>query len=147
MRTLLEHPSSSFPLLLVLLVGCAGPLTMNNIQFVERGMSPDNLLSMVGREPAKVFTLIAPEDGREYQVQIFPMQIGTATTYSFYTNPQGILVPQTTRYPVSENFAFLFYEESLLFWGFFHEYARSDDQLIRRLAPIIIERWEKEKGK
>lgn len=148
MRKPTGYSNSSLAPLLLLLVGCAGPLTMNKIQFVEQGMSPNNLSSMVDRKPAKVFTVIAPEDGREYEIQIFPMQTGMTTTYSYYcTDPEGVPVYQTMRYPVSESFAFLFYEESLLFWGFLHEYARSDDQLIRRLAPIIIERWDEGRWK
>lgn len=85
-----------------------------------------------------MFTVNNPEDGVEYQVQIFPMQTGTATTYSsIYV--EGTYIPISTSYPVSEDYAFLFREDSLLFWGFLHEYARSDDELIRRLAPIIME--------
>lgn len=93
---------------------------------------------MVGQKPAKVFTVNDPDGGLEYQVQIFPMQTGTATTYSsIYV--EGTYIPISTSYPVSEDYAFLFREDSLLFWGFLHEYARSDDELIRRLAPIIME--------
>jgi len=138
MRTLLEHPSSSFPLLLVLLVGCAGPITMNKIQRIEQGMPSDSLSSMVKRKPAREFMVVDPENDLEYQVQIYPMQTGITmtTTYTKY-------MTYTHTYPITRNYAFLFREDSLLFWGFPHEYARSDKQSIRRLAPLIMIELEK----
>lgn len=131
--------------MLLLLVGCASHLTMNKIQFVERGMATNSLSSMVEREPAIVFTVVDPEVGLEYHVQIFPMHTGTATVYySIYS--EGMIIPFPIAYPVSEKFVFLFCEDSLLFWGFLHEFARSDEQLIRRLAPLIMEGMERRKG-
>ena len=129
-----------FGVLLLLLASCAGPLTMNKIQHIEQGMPSDNLLSMLGREPTRVFTVVYPENGLEYQVQIFPMQTDTVmtTTYTKY-------MTYTHTYPVTDNYAFLFREDSLLFWGFPHEFGRSDEPSIRRLAPLIIEALEKGK--
>jgi hypothetical protein len=125
-------------LLMLLLVGCAGPLTMNKIQYIERGMPLDGFSSMVGRQPARAFTVVDPEDGLEYQVQIFPMQTGIYTTTT-----HGKYMTYTHTHPVTREYAFLFREDSLLFWGFPHEYARADEQSIRRLAPLIMEGVEK----
>ena len=140
MRTLLEHPALSFPLLLVLLVSCAGPLTMNKIQHIELGMTSDSLSSMVERKPARVFTVFDPENDIEYQVQVYPMQTDTVTTTTY---TKYMTYYHTT--PVTRNYAFLFREDSLLFWGFPHEYARSDRQSVRRLAPLIMIELEKRK--
>jgi hypothetical protein len=125
-------------LLMLLLMGCAGPLTMNKIQHIERGMPSEDLSSMVGRQPARAFTVVDPEEGLEYQVQIFPMQTGIYTTTT-----HGKYMTYTHTYPVTRDYAFFFREDSLLFWGFPHEYARSDEQAIRRLAPLIMEGLEK----
>jgi hypothetical protein len=113
---------------------------MDKIQFVERGMSPKSLFSLLEVNAYTVFTVVDPEDGLKYQVRMFYMVTGTVTvtTGGYYIGDEYIF-PETRTEPVHESFAFLFFEDSLLFWGFFHEFARSNDQLIRRLAPIIIE--------
>ncbi len=126
------------PILLFLLWGCAGPLTMDNINLIERGMSPEMLSSMVERKPTKAADFIDPHDGLEYYVQIFPMQTGTTTIYIW--NKHG---GYTSIVPVTEDFAFLFRENSLVYWGFLHEYLRAEDARIRRLAPTILEQLEK----
>jgi hypothetical protein len=107
---------------------------MNKIQNIEQGMPSDSLSSMVDRTPTKVFTVVDPENNLEYQVQINPMQTDTITTATYTKN---MTYYHTT--PITRNYAFLFREESLLFWGFPHEYARAEEPLIRRLAPRIIE--------
>ncbi|UCE34113.1 MAG: hypothetical protein JSV40_13095 [Deltaproteobacteria bacterium] len=137
MNRLLKCPKPSFAVSLLLLVGCAGPLTMNTIQRIEQGMPSASFSSMVKRTPARVFTVVDPENGSEYQVQIYRMQTGTGTTSTvIYHNGYPSFVPMI--YPISEPYAFLFRVDALLFWGFPHEYARSDEQSIRRLAPLIM---------
>jgi hypothetical protein len=140
MGRLVKHRKPFFVVFLLLLVGCAGPLTMNKIQHIEQGMPSDSLSSMVERKPTKVFTVVDPENGLEYQVEVFPMQTDTVmtTTYTKY-------MTYTHTYPVTRDYAFLFRENSLLFWGFPHEFGRSDKPSIRRLAPLIIEALEKGK--
>jgi hypothetical protein len=124
---------------MVLLVNCTN-ITMDKIQFVERGMSSKRLLTMLEATAYTVFTVVDPEDGHEYQVQMFFMEIGTVTNYEpGYFIGDEYMPGFTYTSAAHESFAFLFFEDSLLFWGFFHEFARSNDQLIRRLAPIIIE--------
>ena len=130
----------SFCVSLLLLVGCAGPITMNKIQHIEQDMTSDSLSSMVERKPTRVFTVVDPENDLEYQVQIFPMQTGITTTTTY-----GKYMTYTQTYPVTRNYAFLFHEDSLLFWGFPHEYARSGEPFIRRFAPLIMEALEKGK--
>ena len=125
---------------MLLLLGCAGPLTMNRIQHIERGMPAEGLSSMVGRQPANTFTVFDTEAGLEYQVQIFPMKTGIymTTTHSEY-------MTYTHTHLVTRDYAFLFREDSLLFWGFPHEFARADEQSIRRLAPLVMEGLKKRK--
>ncbi len=125
-------------ILLLHLSGCAGPLTMDNINLVERGMSSERLSAMVGRNPTRVVNFIDPHDGLEYHVRIFPMQTGTTSQY-VYNQYGGI----TVILPVSEDFAFLFRDESLVYWGFPHEYLRAEDERIRRLAPMILGQMER----
>lgn len=140
MRKLSRCLEASIVLVLVLSVGCSSyhVITMNEIQFVEGGMSSSSLSSMVKGKPYKVFIVVDPNGGLEYQVHIFPMQTGSTTISSGYWIG-NVYIAQVDTVPVSEDFAFLFFQDSLLFWGFLHEYARSDDELIRRLAPIIVE--------
>jgi hypothetical protein len=134
MRKLSRYLEASVVVVVVLLVSC-GPLTMNKIEFVERGMSSNRLSSMVKGKPFKVFTVVDPEGGLEYEAHMFYMQTGTKTHY----DPGNKYISgRWETSAVSESFAFLFFEDSLLFWGFLHEFARSDDELMRRLAPMIV---------
>ena len=131
---------ASIVLVLVLSVGCSPyhVITMNEIKFVERGVSSSSLSSMVKGKPYKVFIVVDPKDGLEYQVHMFSMKTGSKTVSSGYWIG-NVFMTHIDTVPVSEDFAFLFFQDLLLFWGFFHEYARCDDELIRRLAPIIVE--------
>ena len=144
MRKIIRYLKGSIIVVLLFLVSCV-PITMDQIQSIERGMSSSSFSSMVGTNPAKEFTVIDPRSGLEYQVYIFCMQTGT-TTADFGYWVDNVYIPQIETVPVAEDFAFLFYKDSLLFWGFFHEYARSDEQLIERLAPVIIKELEKSKS-
>jgi hypothetical protein len=140
MRKITLYLVASIVSALLVLLGCGGrPLTMNKIQFVEQGMSSSSLLSMVKEEPNKVFTVVDPASGLEYPVYMFYMQTGTKNIPSGYWSGEiGMYIMQYDTVPVSEDFAFLFFEDSLLFWGFLTEFARSDDELMRRLAPIMV---------
>jgi hypothetical protein len=138
MRKITLYLVASIVSALLVLLGCGGrPLTMNKIQFVEQGMSSSSLLSMVKEEPNKVFTVVDPASGLEYPVYMFYMQTGTKNIPSGYWSGEMYII-QADTVPVSEDFAFLFFEDSLLFWGFLTEFARSDDELMRRLAPIMV---------
>ena len=140
MRGLLKHPELPLALLTVLLIGCAGPITMNKIQHIEQGMTSNSLSSMVERKPAREFMVVDPENDLEYQVKVYPMQTDTVTTATY---TKYATYYYTT--PVTRNYAFLFREDALLFWGFPHEYARSDRKSVRHLAPLIMIELEKRK--
>jgi hypothetical protein len=121
---------------------------MDKIQFVERGMSYKSLLSVLETYPFSFYTVVDPEDGIEYQVKWFPMETGTTLTYNpgYHIGDEYILggLEETA---ATEIYAFLFFEDSLLFWGFLHEFARSNDPLIRRLAPFIIQPYKQRQRK
>jgi len=144
MKKFLRYLEPSIVVALVFLGSCSS-IIMDELQFVERGMSTNDLFQMLGRNAYNVFTVVDPEDGLEYQVRIFYMVTGTYTTYDpgYYIGDKYIPGGYET-YSVHEDFAFLFLEDSLLFWGFLHEFARSDDQRIMRLAPMIIEESQKD---
>ncbi len=125
-------------ILLFLLWGCAQHLYMDEIELVERGMSSESLSSAVGREPNKVCTFIDPQDGSTYHVEIFPMLTGYKYSY-VWTQYGGYLSPS----PVTEEYLFLFREDSLIFWGFLGQYFQSSDPALWRLYPIIREYLEK----
>ena len=149
MRRLNRYLELSNVAVLVLLVSCVGSdITMDKIQFVERGISSSGLSSMLERKPHKVHTVVDPKEGSEYHVHMFLMQIGTERWYvpGYYIGDTYIPGDYETR-AVHEEFAFLFFKDSLLFWGFLHEFARSHDPLVRRLAPLIIEMSRKENEK
>ena len=78
----LIYPEVTVAGLLLLFTGCAPPLTMNSILYIERGMSASSFSTMVRREPARLFKVVDPASGLEYLVRIFPMQTGTYITYT-----------------------------------------------------------------
>jgi hypothetical protein len=145
MRKLSRYLEPSIVVALFFLGSCSS-IGMDDLQFVERGMSTNDVFLMMERNAYKVFTVVDPEDGLEYQVRMFYMVTGTQT-YDCGSWIGGVWIPQECTYSVHEEFAFLFFEDSLLFWGFLHEFARSDDQRIRRVAPTIIEGSQKEDQK
>ena len=147
MRKLIRYLVRSAVAVLVFLVSCVtSDITMDKIQFVERGMSPSSLSSMLERNPHKVLKVVDPEGGLEYHVHIYDMQTGTETYIHTY-QIGDVWYSEQIISPVYEEFAFLFFQGSLLFWGFHHEFSRSHDQLVRRLAPMIITMSQKEDEK
>jgi hypothetical protein len=147
MRKLNRYLELSAFVVLVLLASCVtSDITMDKIQFVERGLSSSNLSSMLERKPHKVLTVVDPKEGLEYHVHIYDMQTGTETFIHTY-QIGDVWYSEEIISAVYEEFAFLFFKDSLLFWGFLHEFLRSHDPLVRRLAPLIIEMSRKEREK
>ena len=147
MKKFIRYLERSAFVVLVFLVSCvSSDITMDRIQFVEQGISSSNLSSILERKPYKVLTVVDPEDGLEYQVHIFAMQTGTETFIHTY-QIGDVWYSEEIISAVYEEFAFLFFEDKLLFWGFHHEFSRSHDQLVRRLAPMIITMSRKEDEK
>lgn len=145
MRRLSRYLEPSIAVALIFLGSCSS-ISMDNLGSIQQGMSTNDLFLMLGRNAYKVFTVIDPEDGLEYHVRIYFMVTGTQT-YDCGSWIGDVWIPQECTYDVHEDFAFLFFEDSLLFWGFLHEFARSDDKRIRRLAPMIIEESQKDDQK
>ena len=138
MKEVYNYQSLPFSALLSLLLGCAPPMiTMNKIQHIEQGLSTEGFSAIVNRRTPRVLTVVDPEEGFEYQVQIYLMRTGTSIG-SHSTE----YMEWTTAEPIGEYYAFLFYNNSLVFWGFIHEFARSDEPYLRRLAPLILESLE-----
>jgi hypothetical protein len=109
-------------------------ITMNRIRYIEQGMSRENLSAVVKRKTTRVFTVVDPDENLEYQVQVYRMRTGTSigshsTEYMEWTTVE----------PVGEYYAFLFHNDLLVFWGFIHEFSRSDESYLRRLAAVILD--------
>ncbi len=128
-------------ILLFLLWGCSlfyGPLTMDQVTLFEKGMSSESLSAMVEREPGEVIKFVDPQDDSKYQLEIFPMETGE--TYPFYVwNKYG---GSWGTAAVTDDYLFLFHDDSLIFWGFLYQYPRSYDDPLGRLYPIIQEHLE-----
>ncbi len=138
-----RHLLFSIAVAQVFLGSCSSGIRMTQIEFVELGMSARDLFSITDQDPCQVFTIVDPQEKLEYEVRIFLMVTGAESSPSGLWT-QGMYIPITYTFPVHETFAFLFFQDSLLFWGFLHEFARSDDQRIRRLPPIIIQEAQRE---
>ena len=73
-----------------------------------------------------------------YNVQIFAMQTGIYTTTT-----HGKYMTYTHTHPVTRDYAFLFREDSLLFWGYPHEFARSSNPFVRSIGKEALRRHVK----
>ena len=100
MTRLVKHLKPSFAVLFLLLMGCASPITMNKTQHIEQGITSDGLSSMVERKPTKVLMVFDPENGNEYQIQVFLMQTDTimTTTYTKYKRGSDLLLTHVLQY-------------------------------------------------
>ena len=132
-------------LMTLLLVSCATPPIINDQMLtIERGMDHERFKSIIIREPISSFTL--KHEGFSYSIEIYPMQTGTETIPNcFYTEYGMMCIPFT--YPISEDYFFIFGKDGLIFWGFLNELYKEDDKLIQQLAPLISEKYEREKLK
>jgi hypothetical protein len=93
---------------------------MNQIQAITKGTTPDGLGSMLEMEPEQVFILA--HEGKEYRVEIYPMQSGTSTCHYYQpTTPHSSGMSYTTVTPVTNVYAFVFDNDRLIYWGFLYE--------------------------
>lgn len=116
------------------------PIKMDDIQTIEQGIDYGRFKSLVQRKPTSTFSI--QHKDLYYAVEIYPMQTGTSTQYTYVYSPYGgYVVPYSV--PVSEDYIFIFHNDRLIFWGFLNECHKADDELVRQLAPLISEQSEK----
>jgi len=119
-------------MLLLCAIGCARvALTMDKIQGIHIQQPYTAFVDCVGRKPLSTWTIDYRD--RAYRIAKYPMQTGKATYMQYVHTPQGgYSLPQTI--VTTDDFYFVFREDSLRCWGFLHELHRSDHDECRDLA-------------
>jgi len=107
------------------------PIKMDDIQTVERGIHYAKFRSLIKRKPTLSFSI--QHKSLCYAVEIYAMLTGTLT----------MLTGPAFWERFSEDYVFVFHDDHLIYWGFLNEYHKSDDELVRQLAPLISEQCEK----
>ena len=157
-----------FVLFSCLIVSCAmNQLTMDKIQNIEKNYSPEQLNEVLSpKNPEFEFTISAGD--KEYFIQMYDMVVRSEihgqnhinndtaiVNFQFggFTPPppptfDPLMMPTTHTVTYTEPYAFIFENSLLIYWGFFEELNKSDDEQIIELSPKIqteYERLQKEK--
>jgi hypothetical protein len=119
-----------------ILSSCVTGISMDAIQGVHRGMTHEEFKGQVTIEPKQAFPL--QHGGVPYGVETYRMQTGTSTQRTYVWNKYGGYWV-TTQVPVYDDYYFVFESNFLRFWGFMNELQKSEDELVRQLAPRIAE--------
>lgn len=149
--------------LTVFLVSCAvNQLTLDKIKNIEKGWSSAQLNTILSpKTPRHEFSI--EENGVNYFVQVYDMVTHTETYYgqaakqgnSATVNyqfgnftppppPNFNTMPRTSYTSVNtEPYAFIFYEDKLLFWGFFEELNKAENDEINKISTSIQAEYDR----
>lgn len=126
--------------LAILLCGCfPEPITMNQIQTIQRGYSVDQVNQLVKRKPTSEVTTVYKN--KSYLAQFIPMQTGTTTQYTMSCT-QYSCISTPISVPVSSPYVFLYRDDQgykLLTWGFVQELNKSGDLTTQAVMQQIAQ--------
>ena len=109
------------------LVACAPPINQENVEFVQKGETPEQVMSHVRRKPYKIVK--ATHGKQSYLAYYYPMQTGTSTQVScddIFCTPYDI--------PISSPYVFIFKDASnprLYRYGLVEQLNKSPDPATR----------------
>ncbi len=108
-------------LLLLVLVSCVPSIQLHDVATLRMGMGPDESVAAMGTPPRHVFEWSLPETGDPIVVQSYLLRSGgyDSTYLLAYRN------------------------ESLIFWGYPHEFARSSDPILNQIGKEAVLRQSK----
>ena len=132
-------------LVTLLLFGCAGPLTMDQLQTLQRGQSPAQVQEQLKRPPEAQFSL--QHANKEYHVEIYQMQTGSRMESSVVCNQYGCY-PMSYSVPVTQLYLFVYEADSGLYtWGFEEEVSKSEEGELVGLTQRIQEAYREYQAK
>jgi len=90
-------------------------------------------------EPERLF--VVDHEGKTYRIEIYPMQSGSKT-YHYYQPPTQYSAgtSYSTTESVTNDYAFIFDGDKLIYWGFLYELQKCENELVVELAPIVSSR-------
>jgi hypothetical protein len=129
---------------LLVSAGCQmGPLKMNDLSMVQKGLNFEQLDGLLHRKPNKQVSFMS--DRSSYYARFYTLQTGTQTTYTTVCNQYGCY-PVPIEVPITSPYLFLFEDPpTLLTWGFVEELHKSSEPRIVRLAADLEEHLKNEK--
>ena len=151
--------------LILFLSSCAvNQITMNQIQTIEKGISIEECIKMLGSKKPKYEFIIQFND-LDYFIQIYDMVVRQEEHHYYGKNtfgknggnislqfggftppsPPTIDMPKHHSYTqtYTEPYSFVFLDDKLLYWGLFEELNKSEDVAITELAPEISLQYKK----
>ena len=153
-------------MLTCLFISCAiNQITMDSIQNIEKSFSIEQLNEILSPKKPKFEFFISKND-KKYFIQIYDMVVRTERHYGQNNIKNGLAVvsfqfggftppPPPTFDPIhkpsssittyTEPYAFIFEKDLLIYWGFFEELNKSEDEIIMNLSPDIQAEYERQK--
>jgi len=140
------------PIIALTIVSCTSTMIkQDDLSAIKRGMSNNEFEAFLKTRNANTqpkYTFPVTYESEAYGIEIYDMQTGTRTVMTstyVYSKYGGYSMPVTTVVPVTAEYVFVFEKTGLLYWGFFNELQKEDDQLIQGLTPLIVDEYENQK--
>jgi hypothetical protein len=125
--------------ILLALVSCGSlPVSKDDLGEIRQGLSQKECWSKLHAEPARQF--VAIHDGVHFSVDVYNMTTETtASTMNRYAwTKYGVLTfPETIYSSKTNDYAFIYDQTGLIYWGFIKDLYKANEQLIRKLSPLI----------
>lgn len=117
-------------------------IKMNTIGIIEKGNTCDQIRKMTRKKPKTEFSV--SDSTGTYDVLLYHMRTGTyfvwhnSTTFNPFTGVSSSTSYASTE-STTEDFAFLFGNGRLIYWGFLNEFGKADDARAVALGSEINE--------
>lgn len=127
-------------ILAFILVSCTNHITMDQIQYISKGIRYQELKQYINIRPKHNYEIEYLDT--VYSIYVFPMVVGTTPITTSTPGYGGIPIYTTTHKPATEEYFFIFDKNGLFFWGFLAEIKNEGDQLIQALGSLVDEGFE-----
>lgn len=112
------------------LFSCQSNLTFKKMSKLDKGMTREEVMSIVGIRPEKEFRF--QSKGKSYDVTITPWKPGSTS---------ALALLQTTAY-LKTQFYVLYLNGKVRYWGMLNDFSKSEDSEINDLANEIHAKTE-----
>lgn len=102
-----------------LLSACGPVLTLSDVSNLRKGMSPTEAKELSVIEPKHIFNFEHPETGED-NILIYVYELTSGTH--------------------SSNYLYMFVNNELYFWGYPHEFSRSNNSLINEINKLYVKK-------
>lgn len=117
--------------------GC-GPrfLVINNLHFLEKGMSRESVAEMMPKDPDKSISI--SYQGKRFDTDGYALQTAQAQSRSTqYNATTGVSTTYNTTTDYTNTFICLYSSGRLRYWGLIQDFSKSDDAEIQALSEQV----------